>query len=169
MLQFFAANALRQGLEKATGIKAKVKWPNDLLLNSQKLGGILVEAKLVSNQVLFVIIGIGINVNLDIRKLPQGASSLSQNSGKHYDLEAVLESLLRSLSSEYERPWNPAQILIEWWDSCIHREKSVKIETPNGTIKGLNTGIEPSGHLIVETGKGEKHIVDEGTLRLLDA
>ncbi len=166
LLQFLTANASRRGIGRASGLMPGVKWPNDLVLDSQKLGGILVESKLLGNHVNFAIIGIGVNLNLHSGQLPRGATSLFQTSGRHYELESMLHHILKSLVSEYERPWDPARVISEWWQNCIHREKRVEIETTSGTMNGISTGIDLNGHLILETDDGKRNTVGEGRLRV---
>ena len=168
ILQFLGSNACRRAIENSSGIGAKTKWPNDLILDSRKLGGILVEIKLVQHRIAFAIMGIGINVNLGPQRLPVGAISLSEYSGRVYDVEAILKAFLRSLAQLYQRPWDPSQAVREWWENCIHKGKLVEVETEREVVKGMNTGIDELGHLIVQADDGKNHSLVEGTLTVLD-
>ena len=169
ILQFLASNACRLAIENSSGISAKTKWPNDLILDSRKLGGILVEIKLVQHRIAFAIVGIGINVNIGPQRLPAGAISLSDYSGKVYHLEAVLKSLLRSLAQLYQHPWDPSQTIREWWENCIHKGRLVEVETEREVVKGMNTGVDLLGHLIVQAEDGKIHSLVEGTLTVLES
>src|SRR5262249_7315039 len=62
-LQFFTSNAIRKTLVEKTGLEVQTKWPNDLVLGSNKITGILIESKSKGNDVLFAVVGIGLNVN----------------------------------------------------------------------------------------------------------
>ncbi len=168
ILQFIAANSSIRGIEAASGLRLGVKWPNDLILDSRKLGGILVEAKLFQKQVAFAIIGIGINVNINLERLPKGATSLYHSTRRRYRLETMLDSLLKSFASEYEKARDPAEIMREWWQTCMHREKRVQITTSTRTVNGINTGVDLQGHLILETDDGNRTIADDGLLRVME-
>lgn len=167
LLQFLCSNAVRQSLERETGVGVQVKWPNDLILDSGKLGGILVESKNVGEQVSYVIIGVGLNVNLKEKQLPVEATSVYLRTGKKHDLGELLAVIVDGMKSESRRPLSPARIMGEWWRNCIHRSRRVRVETPGRAVTGLNVGVDPEGLLLVETDKGTVEKFSEGTLRVL--
>ncbi len=169
MLQFLAANATRQAVETTTGLKPQFKWPNDLLLEDRKLGGILVEAKTLGDRVSFVIIGIGLNVNQPQELVPLGGISLRTVSGSNYDLRRLLNSILKQARSRYEHLNEPEKIMREWWDNCIHRLRRVQLDHPGGVMTGIAKGLDLQGNLLVETQNNQIETVSEGSLRLLAA
>ena len=169
LLQFLASNATRNAVLELTGVRASVKWPNDLVLKSGKLAGILVESKTIGDKVSHVIVGIGLNVNQNAAHLPTGATSILLRSGRRHALARLLASILTNMKSQYEDLENPTKILEEWWANCIHRPVHVQVETSEGTVRGISTGIDREGALLVET---ERHVVERveaGTLRILDS
>ena len=169
MLQFFAANATRQAIEKQTGLRPRVKWPNDLVLESGKLGGILVESKTQGEKVRFAVVGIGLNINQPKSKLPEGATSTLLNMGKRIETLRLLRSIVHGFESTYDRLSNPSKIAEEWWRNCIHRPLKVKVSLSNGSIVGITRSMDSEGNLIVETDDHRIHTVNDGTLRLLAA
>ncbi len=167
LLQILAAVATRDAIEKETGQKVTVKWPNDLVLQSGKLGGILVETKIVADTVYFVIMGIGVNVNQTRTSLPRGAVSLYTTTRRRFSLPGLLGQILQDLESRYQELENPSRLVSEWWKNCEHHLKIVRIESPQGFLIGLNKGIDESARLIVETSTDTVVKISEGTLRIL--
>ncbi len=167
VFQFLASNATRRAVVEKTGVRAWTKWPNDLVLESGKLAGTLVESKNVGDKVSFVIVGIGLNVNQTKRQLPAGATSIYVSSGREHRLDDLLEGIVDNIRSEYQSLNESAKILGEWWRNCIHRPRLVQVETPRGVVKGVNIGINPEGSLLIETGKLVVETVVEGRLRIL--
>ncbi len=167
-LQFLAANATRQAVEATTGLKAGLKWPNDLVLETGKLGGILVEAKTLGDMVSFVIVGIGLNVNQRRERLPSGATSLRVVSGSEYNLRELLGSILEEIRSRYEDLNEPERIMREWWHNCVHRQRRVQVELPRGTITGITKALDLQGNLLLETINDKVERVSQGSLRVLD-
>jgi BirA family biotin operon repressor/biotin-[acetyl-CoA-carboxylase] ligase len=103
--QFLLNCAVSNGIFKAMQTyetpRVKVKWPNDIMSGSSKLAGILIENSLVSDRITHSIVGIGLNVNQDEFPpyLPD-AVSMKQRTGKNYNLDAILESLVKSIKLE---------------------------------------------------------------------
>jgi BirA family transcriptional regulator, biotin operon repressor / biotin---[acetyl-CoA-carboxylase] ligase len=167
LLQFLAAVATRQALENETGLKAKLKWPNDLVLGHEKLGGILIESTTLGNTTSFAILGIGLNINQLKAQLPPGAVSLRLVSGKQQDLRLILRAILEEIRSSYD-DFNPSKIMEEWWRNCVHRPSRVQVTLPNDTVTGISRGVDKDGSLVIETDDRRIRKVNEGSLRILD-
>lgn len=167
VLQFLASNATRQAVYERTAVRAWTKWPNDLVLESKKLAGILVESKSEGDSVCFAVVGIGLNVNQRTGELPTGATSLYEVSGRKYRLNHLLEEIIKNMKKEYRRLKHPIEILDEWWRNCIHRSRQVQVKTRSGVVKGITTGIDLDGSLLLETGEHVLERLVEGTLRPL--
>ena len=155
-------------MEIETGLRPQFKWPNDLLLEGRKLGGILVEARTLGDRVTFVIIGIGLNVNQPQELVPLGGISLRTASGFNCDLRGLLNSILKQARSRYEHLNEPQKIMSEWWDNCIHRSRKVQVDHARGVITGISKGVDLQGNLLVETQNKKTETVPEGSLRVLE-
>ena len=166
-LQFLAANATRTAVEKETKVPVCLKWPNDLVLDSGKLGGILVESKSMGAKLSFAIVGIGLNVNLTSHALPEGATSLYIRTRRRHGLDRLLESIIQAVRSSYSDVEKPEKVLAEWWESCIHRRRMVQVEGPEGTVRGITVGLDPEGHLLVEREDQSIEKLSEGSLLVL--
>src|SRR5260370_12539901 len=92
-------------VDAMTGVAVDLKWPNDLLIRGKKLGGILMEMHAEPNQVRFVIVGIGLNVNQEKfpGELANLATSLRVETGKPQSRMELLVRLLREFESDYNR------------------------------------------------------------------
>jgi BirA family transcriptional regulator, biotin operon repressor / biotin---[acetyl-CoA-carboxylase] ligase len=167
LLQFLAAVAARRALEEKTGLSVRLKWPNDLVLENSKLGGILLESKTQGDSVSFVILGIGLNINQPKDRLPPGATSLRLESGKQYNLLLLLRTILNKMRSSYH-DLDTSKLMKEWWRNCVHRPLRVQIGVSTGTLTGISRGIDDDGSLLIETDDHRIRKVSEGSLTLLN-
>ena len=141
-------------VEEVCQIPISCKWPNDILCNGQKIGGILCEAR--ENR---VIIGVGLNVTHAREDLPSRpifpASSLLLETGKSFPIPDLLNAILSSLETTFEQSnWRAAYEKRMWGKGEIARS--------NGVL-GVVDGIESDGHLRLKTADGPK-LVGAGEL-----
>ena len=165
LLQFLLASALRKGIDDIYGVQSEVKWPNDLVVDWKKLGGILMETKINGPELAYAVVGVGLNVNLSAEELPTGATSIFFASKKRFGLEKTLSSILTVLEEEYENQGEEEAVVGDWWSHCAHRMKPVTIETDSGIVRGMCVGVNQDGSIIIETETGNLTVAD-GTLRL---
>jgi BirA family transcriptional regulator, biotin operon repressor / biotin---[acetyl-CoA-carboxylase] ligase len=168
LLQFLAANATRQAIVEETDVHVQLKWPNDLALETGKLGGILIESKTLRERLSFAVIGIGLNVSQQETQLPIGATSLLLSTGVRFDRGKMMKAIVDRIRSRYDDIDEPSAIVEEWWHNCIHRPPKVLVTTQEGTITGITRGVDETGALILETEDRRTRKVSEGTLRVLD-
>ena len=83
-LTLLAAVAACEAIQRVSGAGARIKWPNDILVENRKLAGILTELSAETDRVRFVVIGIGINVNTPLSVLPAQATSLKEETQRKY-------------------------------------------------------------------------------------
>jgi len=147
------------------GVQSEVKWPNDLVVNWKKLAGILIETKISGPELVYAIVGIGLNVNLTAEELPTGGTSIFLDNKKRFSLERTLSSILTVLEGHSKTLSEEKAVAADWWEHCAHRMKPVIIETTNGRVRGKSVGVNLDGSIIVQTNRGSVTIPD-GTLRL---
>ena len=165
LLQFWAANALRTGIEEVYKFQSEVKWPNDIVVDREKLAGILIETKMSGPELAYAVVGVGLNVNLSTEELPPGATSVFLARRKRFSLEKTITTILKVFEGQSETLADEGEVLSDWWNHCAHRMKPVTIETNNGTVRGKCVGVNPDGSIIIRTDNGSV-TVPEGTLRL---
>ena len=162
MLTLLAGLAARDAVADSTDLACDIRWPNDLLLNGKKLGGVLTEMHAEPDRVRFVVIGIGINVNH--AKMPKElesiATSLRIDTGRTHSRSELLVRLLRHLDRYYNlflsRGSEP--LVTRFAEvSSYFQGKRVRITTATESYTGMTAGLEPSGLLRVlrEDGRTE--------------
>lgn len=149
--------AVAQGLRKATGIKCFIKWPNDIMVNDRKLAGILAESFINEDQLEFLILGIGVNVNLESKYLPKESTTLFDETKSVHSLADIAKEILRKLDIYYIKCQKEGiSFAISKWknlSSCLGSR--VNIIYGAEEIEGMAVGIdENTGALLLRTDNG---------------
>ncbi len=170
-LTIMSAVAVAEAITKSTEICAKIKWPNDILVNEKKVCGILTEISAEMDVINHVIIGIGINVNNNNfpDELKDKSASLKQIKGEKVSRIEVLTSLLENLESCYEKAETEGfkEIFERWRALCINLGKKVKIIGKNESFEGTALDIDDnSGALLVKALSGKILKVVSGDVSL---
>ena len=165
LLQFWVANTLRKAIEEIYGVRTDLKWPNDLVIDWHKLAGILVETKISGPKLDYAVVGVGLNVNLTLKELPTGASSILLVRKKRFSLENTLEPILIILAGQYEILRDEKAVVADWWGHCAHRLKQVTIDTGTERVRGKCIGVNVDGSIVIQTDHGDVTVPD-GILRL---
>ena len=161
VLSLMAGLAVREAIESATGLRADIRWPNDLLIGRKKVCGILTEMSAELDRLHFAVLGIGINVNHRRipAKLAEIATSLRLEGRREYSRLAILIALLRALEQDYRRllETGPAQ-LVERCEqaSSYARGKHVVVKRGSEEFVAVTSGLDPTGALRVRRRRGEE-------------
>jgi len=149
-----AAVAVTRAAREA-GVEAVIKWPNDVLVEvdgeERKLVGVLTEMEGEADRVSWVVVGIGINANVDAETLPSeaDATSLSAVRGEPVDRRRFTQRVLETFDTVGT---DPEAILEEWREYASTLGREVRIDTPDGEVVGEAVDIEYPGSLVVDTG-----------------
>jgi BirA family biotin operon repressor/biotin-[acetyl-CoA-carboxylase] ligase len=173
LITLAAGLAVREAILEQTGLAPDLRWPNDLLFGRKKFCGILTEMNAEQDQIHFVAVGIGINVNHDRipEELSKIATSLRIETKRAQSRVEIVARLLRHLDSYYNRfvDEGPGAIVARFSEvSSFARGKRVRIETPSETYTGTTEGLEPGGLLRVRRDDGRVLPVIAGTLSEAD-
>lgn len=158
-LTLVGAIAAAEAVEGATGLTAQIKWPNDVMLNRRKVGGVLGELR---DGV--VTLGIGINVNQTREQLPVDSrtppGSLRTITGSTFDRAALLGSMLFRLERIYDewRHGGLAEVFVEIGPRDFLRGRAVSVDGKSGVA----VGIDREGRLELDLGHGERVAVESG-------
>jgi BirA family biotin operon repressor/biotin-[acetyl-CoA-carboxylase] ligase len=166
--------AVRRAVGDATGLDTGLKWPNDLMIDGGKVGGILVELDRPACGACHVVAGIGINVRVPRDALPGmsdlGARDLAGASPdrpiERSSLAArLIERLVELFSGFAETGFAP--YLDEWLGAHVLADRLIEIRSGASLGRGIVRGIAPDGALIVESDDGERQrvIVGDVTIR----
>lgn len=164
---FMGAVAVVEALE-ALGVEARIKWPNDILVNGKKICGILAEGKYSESEMDYIILGIGLNVNIESDALPPEATSLKEVLGVKLPLMEVFKVLMDKLEHWYNVfKKEEYDTILNRWRSYAILNRKVRIIHEEGEFEGIARDVGEDGALIVETlnGKREKVIYGDVSLR----
>ena len=155
--------AVAETLKKECNLDVGIKWPNDILIGNKKVCGILTEVNASIDKVNYVVVGIGIDMNVDVPLFPpdlqKGATSLKNE----LDTEINGAILVQKFLLEFENIYNEfkegkfPEILKEWRSLSKTIGNNVEVRTRGKTIRGEAVGINKEGILILE--------LEDGSLR----
>ena len=168
IITLMGACAVAETLKSTLGIDAKIKWPNDLLIRGRKVCGILTEMRTRGSDIDFVILGLGVNANFQVKEMPEDmrdtATTLSMECGEDISIEEVLKSLIVDIDRLYDKLLSgDSEFIIEMWKSRSDTlGQHVRITTLKESIEGTAVDVDESGALIVKTGDGESKTIIAG-------
>ena len=156
LLTLVAATAAAEAIEGHTGVAVRIKWPNDLYVDDRKLGGILTEVSGEQDEIDWVIVGIGVNVNTEYGELPvplrRTAASLKMAGGQLFDRSELLARILLSLEAAYVATLRSGfgSALEAFRDRDYLGRKTVSVQTREGPVVGEALGIDDRGALLLQ-------------------
>lgn len=160
-----AALAMANAVAQISGKQAHFKWPNDVLLNGRKIGGVLCEAEWKDGRLEWVVVGIGLNVRHEASDLPERpifpATSLLLETGTLFEVEAVTQACLHALKVLWERyargEWDVLKD--EFEARCTGIGELVEVTMEAEQFFGIARGIDADGNLLVATADGLRCVV----------
>ena len=152
-----------------SGVKADLKWPNDVLIDGHKVCGILTEMNAEATRMRYIVVGIGINVNQTSFPRDLSATSLRLVTGSEWSRVELVGALLKSLDSEYRRLVEDSEargsILRRFAESSSWvMGKNVRVEENGSAFEGMTEGLDARGFLQVRTAYGVQTVLS-GTVR----
>jgi BirA family biotin operon repressor/biotin-[acetyl-CoA-carboxylase] ligase len=171
-LTIMAATALVRAIQEQSGLWAEIKWPNDLLLRGKKVAGILTELSAELDRVKWVVLGIGLNINLNAGEfapeLRPLATSLKIETGRTFDRAALAASILRELDTNYAKisGGDFESVANEWQERCATIGRNVTILIGDLRLQGRAESLDDDGALILRTQHGRVERVISGDVRL---
>ena len=179
-LTMIAGLACAEAVESCTGLRPSLKWPNDVLLRGRKLAGILTELETAADHLVFAVVGMGINVNVDFRheaapaQLRDSAVGLSQALGRPVDRLSLLHELSMRLEQRYEAILSGRSPQAEWSERLITLGKRVRVTTSSGgahedrggELDGWAVGVDANGSLLLRLPDGRVQPILAGDVTL---
>ena len=172
-----ASLALSYAIEKTRKISPELKWPNDLTVKGKKLAGMLVDASFESNRIVSLVLGVGINFNVNVKEIEKilkntpnyyGVASLNKQKNKTTAIK-LIQSFLLELEKIYEllNTKQTKKIISEWTKRSSTIGKNVEIDTINGKIKGEAIKIDYNGALLIRNKDKTDKIITGDIVHLL--
>lgn len=154
-LSLLVGLAVADGIAEASGLVARLKWPNDVLIGERKVCGILGEA-VFGDGAGAAVLGMGINVALASEQLPVPTATSLALEGSDASAAAVAGAVLRALDRWYRR-WDAGEDLSEAYRSrCSTLGRRVRVLLPDGAVEGDAVDVDASGALVVRTPEGPR-------------
>jgi BirA family transcriptional regulator, biotin operon repressor / biotin---[acetyl-CoA-carboxylase] ligase len=169
-LTLLVSVAVCRAIRQITGVKAEIKWPNDILIEGKKVCGILLESSAEDERLLYVVAGIGISVNLSEEDYPpelrEKATSLFIESGHRIRREELIASALAELEQLYELYHEEGFGTIRslWEALSMSLRRTVTITTTAGVTEGYAEALDETGALIVRLPDGSLQKVFSGDI-----
>jgi BirA family biotin operon repressor/biotin-[acetyl-CoA-carboxylase] ligase len=163
-----AGVVLCASMAEVFGLRPKMKWPNDLLLEGKKAAGILAEMHAEQESIHFLVLGIGVNLNMSRDMFPQDlrypATSVQMLLGRPVERLPFVRRLLENLDKGYQRLLDEggAAILKEWSRYCAHPDGWLEVSTAKGTVRGRFRGLDEEGSMILEVSPGKREKIRAG-------
>lgn len=162
MLTLVAALAVAKAITSVTGEEAMIKWPNDIVVKSKKVCGILTEMNAQFDYINHIVVGIGINVHNESfpEEISQMASSLMiEAGGKRFHRAQIIAETMSYFEQYYDtflKTQDLSALVREYDELLVNRNKSVRVLDPKEPFDGKAMGITPKGELIVDTWESRK-------------
>jgi BirA family transcriptional regulator, biotin operon repressor / biotin---[acetyl-CoA-carboxylase] ligase len=142
---------------RTLGVEARIKWPNDVLVSGRKICGILAESGLERSRLNFIVLGVGVNANLDRQDLQvsdREITTIRSEIGRDVDLLVLLGSLLGALEFEVGRLEDFGAVLDDWRVLECTLGERVRARRFGETLVGRAVDLSPNGALLLETATG---------------
>ena len=164
-ITFLSSLAVYDTVEAITGTAPTLKWPNDVLMNGRKICGTLLELSTEADMVRFVVVGIGLNVNMGEKEVPeeiqQKASSLLIETKKTYERSLVCGMLFSALERYYARFKEEGAESISrlWEEKAGIKGRFMEITQMGETHRGICIGVDSDGAIILDVDGVKKKII----------
>ncbi|MEW5937807.1 MAG: biotin--[acetyl-CoA-carboxylase] ligase [Candidatus Thermoplasmatota archaeon] len=160
LLSLTAGVAVARTLRALHSMAARLKWPNDVMIDERKVAGILSEASVKGDALEYVVVGIGLNVNNPGREIAApSAVSVSEVVGGAVDLMEIERALCFELERAYmEMLRDPSGLLAAWKALADTIGRYVEVSTTQGAVRGLASDLSLDGELVIETDAGRVRV-----------
>lgn len=167
-----AATALARAIRLQTNLSPEIKWPNDILIRGKKVAGILTELSAELDHVKYLILGIGVDVNLNASEFPAEfrklATSLKIEAGRVINRAELAAAILEQLDVDYARicAGQFESVADEWEERCTTIGNNVTIRIGNRAIQGRAESLDSDGALLLRTQHGQLERIIGGDVTL---
>jgi BirA family biotin operon repressor/biotin-[acetyl-CoA-carboxylase] ligase len=178
-LTMLAGLVAAEAVEQVTGLRVGLKWPNDVVIEQEarrktqdapilKLGGILTETSISGQDIEYAVIGLGLNVNVDLSTRPDlsQATSLMMQLGHEVDRLEILRALVERFAARYAIVELDDKLHADWSARLMMLGHQVSAWYGQQSIAGLAEGVDKSGALLIRSDDGILHRVDAADVTL---
>jgi BirA family biotin operon repressor/biotin-[acetyl-CoA-carboxylase] ligase len=161
---------------KNNGVEPSIKWPNDVLINGKKTAGVLTEMQTRAEKVDFVVVGIGINLNMtretmekEMEEIAETATSIREETGYEIDRSKFTAELINELQIWYQKFQKEGRhrIIQEWMERWGAINRRVQVKFDENAVEGIASGIDENGYLVLKKDDGTNETIVAGDVILL--
>ena len=170
-LIMIASLSVVHAIQTVTGLTARIKWPNDILINGRKVCGILIESDVRKDQVHYAIIGIGINANIrlsDCSEIQTIATSLSGELGREVSCLEMVRALMVEMEKMYRSLLSGVPVYEGWRDGLVTLGRRVQVRSGKSTLEGIAESVARDGSLMLRRQDGSLIEIVAGDVTLRD-
>jgi BirA family biotin operon repressor/biotin-[acetyl-CoA-carboxylase] ligase len=168
-LSMIAPLAVAEAVEETTALSPRIKWPNDLLLAGRKLAGVLIDTEISGQAPQYALVGVGLNVNLDVRAIPEIAdiaTSLRQQLGREISREEVLAAFLNRFEPLYVESERGTAVREAWRSRLDTLGRQIRVASGGLVEEGLAEDVDTDGSLILRRPDGSRVTLVAGEVTL---
>lgn len=167
MVTLVTGLAVAEGIRSTCGLEARIKWPNDIVVNGKKVCGMLAEMSTERDFIHYVVMGVGINVaRQDFpTEIAQTAACLEQECGCTVSRSEIIVNVMKGFEKYYDifrRDGNLTGLLERYNGMLAGKDGEVRVLDPKGEYTGISRGINSTGELLVERENGAVEAVYAG-------
>ena len=162
---FLSSLAVSDTITHITGLSPTLKWPNDVLIDTRKVCGTLLEISTEADIIRFVVVGIGLNINMNTQEIDESiknkATSMYIETNKTYERAYVCGVLLSNLGKYYSifLEKGEHEICSIWEKRAQIKGRHIEINQMGDTFEGISEGIDASGAMLLNVGGTVKKII----------
>ena len=168
-IAMIAPLAVCHAMQDVAGVRADIKWPNDVQIGGKKAAGILIETDFTDARAAYVLVGCGINVNFDPREheeIRDIATSLKAETGREIDREALLAAYVLHFEQLYDAAKAGESPRGRWRERMVTLGQRVHASWPGGAADGVAEDVDDDGSLILRTADDQRITVEAGDVTL---
>ena len=172
-INMFASLAVLATCEQVLNSKATIKWPNDVQVNGRKISGILTESIIEGEKIISSIVGIGLNVNLDVKSqtgIEKTATSVKNEKGRYVSRSVIFKTILKNLNIYYSKIIDGESLRTEWTQRLSTIGQTVKLsfgQTPSEKpLIGVAESVTADGGLIIRLSDDSLFTANAGEVTL---
>jgi BirA family biotin operon repressor/biotin-[acetyl-CoA-carboxylase] ligase len=164
------ALAMLDAIAAQTNIQVALKWPNDLIYQTRKLGGVLTEASFAGTELAWVVVGLGLNVNVDFAAMPldevEQAISLQMILGQSLSRRDLLQAYLQAVEQHYQALQAGQTPFAAWRSKLVTLGRAVMVSGGGEMFAGIAEDVDEAGALLVRKSDGTLQRVLAGDVSL---
>lgn len=161
--------AVCEAMDAVAGVRSVIKWPNDLLIEGRKVGGVLIDTRLRGEEVEYALVGVGVNVNFDPsqhEEIREMATSLASELGREISREALLAVFLNRFERLYLAARSDEGVREAWKARLETLGRRVEVRLGDRVEEGVAEDVDGEGNLVLRRDDGSTAVLAAGDVTL---